>query len=460
VPPVVEMPELRRKESRFFPLSAFIASSPDSAGREVPQETPPPLLPRKASAKEQSFSARATPAQKAATSAAYHALAPKLAESSSTCQRMMLAARDSSLPIASRSRPSLLQFAPRNSSTMTPPSPPLPITAPHTVSPTLSTSPDISRAPSSACSSSIPFTVPLTKPRRPPPPPPRATRSTRDTAAPWSISGVLRDVNSLDELSQGELCRNSPTLTQPTESCRPTSPLSLITAPVTSKCPFITLPKPSPTRNPLVKPSPVEGIKHDGPKHDEVTSVNPGAHCELQEFLRMGHAASCWCSPSPSQCRHSVSSNRTLLGEQLGILRRRMCAETGLAAGIDTIPTSPSSTSSHFDFEDLGPTGHDLMTPSDSEMEPTHNDAEEDWTVVMPETLHYNFPHPPHSHHDEPKLVSRPASLVLGSPPRTPVSTPRTPSPITHLSEPPFGTTELREGYPLMSPWSSPSWSP
>jgi hypothetical protein len=429
-----DIAELRRKESRFFPLTAFLSSPQSTAGQAAPRTTPRPVLTRKASIGRHLPVSSPTPAQKAAASAACRALALR-ADSAPTCQPTPHAAQPSSPPPrALKSRPIPRPIMPDNPATTTPLAALLPITPSHIVSPTLSTSPVISSASSLACTPCIEPAVPLLQPPRSPPPLALRSSSTRDTAQPWAMSG-------LDELG-------------------PASPLTLITAPITSPYPFVTLPRPNPPSTFLAKPEPAVPFTIGLSKHDDVPLINSTAQVELQDFLKMGHATSCWCSqPSSPSCRSS-SSNSPLppqLRNQLSVFRKRKFDGPYVAPEVDTLPMSPSSTSSHFDFEDLGSTGYDLLTPSGSEEGHGSGSQEEDeWTVVTPDDDRYAKPHLiSNPAHDNSNIVSPSISVLYPTPPRTPVPTPRTPSPINHPQAAGPTTTPS-----LVSPWTSPIHSP
>jgi len=433
-----EITEPRRKESQFFPLSAFLAGPPSTADRAAPKTAPRPALKRKASFGQQLSIAVPTPAQKAAASAACRALASRVADRATSCQSTPHAAQSSSpLPPALNSHLIERRITPENPRTMALLSAPFPITPSHTVSPTLSTSPVISSAPSLACTPSIEPAVPLLQPPRAASRLPPKTTSTHDTAQTWAKSG-------LDE-------------------SEPTSPLSLITAPITSPHPFVTLTKSSLATTSFAKSNPAVPFLPSLQTRDDLVPVNSVAQLELEDFLKMGHASPCWCSQSSSpSCRSVTSSSnpRPRSRNELTGIRKWKFDEPSWTAEIDVITMSPSSTSSHFDFEDLGSTGYDLLTPSGSEEDDGNNlREEEEWMVVTPGDDRYNrptlFTKPAQ---EEPEIVSAPASVVYPSPPRTPVPTPRTLSPVNYPSH----SEADGPGMPIprMSPWDWPTYSP
>ncbi|KAF2687122.1 hypothetical protein K458DRAFT_186085 [Lentithecium fluviatile CBS 122367] len=375
-----ETAEMRRKESRFFPLSAFLASPPSAAGRASAQPRQPALT-RKESIEKQPSVVPPTPDQKAAASAACRALALQVANTGNSpplnLQPDSQAARPSSPPsLVQTACPPPRPITPENPLVMAPPPAPLSITPSHTASPTLSTSPVISSAPSLACAPSVVSAVPSSQPSRAPPPLPPRPVSTRDTPQPWAL---------------------------PSFDCpKTTSPLSLITAPITSPYPFITPPTPSLANlstSLFAKPKPAVPFIPGLPKRDDVAPVSSIAQFELQEFLRLGHAAQCWCSQSSSPSCHSNTPNPVLRPRsrnKLTVFRKRQFDESNMTAEMDAITLTPSSASSHFEFEDLGSTGCDVLTLSDSDDSEGGGlqEEEEEWTVVTPGDNRYVRPMP------------------------------------------------------------------
>jgi hypothetical protein len=248
------------------------------------------------------------------------------------------------------------------------------------------------------------------------------------------------------------------------DETEPTSPMSLITVPITSPHPFVTLPTSSLPPTFLTKPNPAVPSIPSLPTHDDIGPVSPVAQLELQDFLTMGHATLCWCSQSSSPSCRSITSTsvpRSRSHSQHIDIRKKDFHKPGLTAETDGITMSPSSTSSYFVFEDLGSTGYDLLTPSGSEE--GDGDAlreQEEWTFVTSGNDRYNKARLfTKVAQEEPRVVSSPVSVVYPSLPRTPVHTPCSPSPVDQpLSR--FKADERVMPNSQTSPRAWPAYSP
>lgn len=338
-----------RKNSDYIPFSAYVAGPPNIA-RQTPVFTGEGL-----GEKEPSI-ATSDPAESAAGLAACKILNLQTTDlSASGCLSSTHTPRSSTpIPLATTSQ----NFPPATPgiSQPTSPHPLLPITPPQTASPKLLTSPIIPNIPSSSISLGIFPDVPSSQTLGSPPPYPLRSPHVSNTPRPWSVSNI--------------------------ESLAHISPVSLITAPVTSSRPFITPPSPLPAI--VSTPSFVKApgkIKPPVPKlllPGNSSIFTKETERELADFLKMGHANPCWCSqasPHPHHSSSTIELPRQEVRSRLTIMRKRKDDESDVAAEMDAISLSPSDTSETSDFEDLGSTGPVALTPESDE-------AGEGWTVV------------------------------------------------------------------------------
>lgn len=426
--PAEEAAETRCKESRFFPLSAFLASPPAVARHSTSAKPSQPAPTHQDTKEKQLAITPSTVAQRAAARAACRALASGAASSAGPCVSLSTPislgthTSESAIPLQSSqiSNPAPLLAMPEkyNHPSMDPPSTPLPITPPHTTTPTLTTSPAIPSHPYMAPSDSVISALPASQSPNTPPPLPLRPQVTSSTPQSWTAVSA-------------------------TGSSGPTSPLVLITAPVTSPHPFVTPPRPNPTVvaipampkpfAPAVPIIPKKDVVPTIPKQQEIAPTSSVTQTELQDFLERGHADPCWCSRPSSTfcgpaCATKVPSSQTQ--NKLTILRKRTFNEfeldTEIATMLGATSLSPTPQSTESEFEDLGYHGDSILTPAST-------DEEDDWDVVSaaewfsrPRVCSIDTYQPTF----EPEIVASPASiLTFPSPPLTPILTPRSPSP-------------------------------
>ncbi|KAF2000041.1 hypothetical protein P154DRAFT_563613 [Amniculicola lignicola CBS 123094] len=380
-PHAVEMPDFKRKESRFFPLSAFLAA-PDPAARHPSSHMSVPPANKLDKPRKQAKAAVLSAAQKAAASAACRALPTRQIVSPplTIIIRPHVSTPRSHSPLALTSP---TQSASTNSPLVHSPFAPLAITPSFTASPTLTTSPIMSAIPSLASSSSIVSTqrsLASTPTGTPPPLPPRPKPAL-----------VL---SPLQKWAQVSLPLVSPTM----------SPISLVQTPITSPRP--TLP-PLEFLPALSPPTSSSYAKLTTPRTDTLekdtpaASISSVAQMELADFLRMGHANPCWCSlhnpprleTPPTydalELKTRPASPVLTLKDPLTMLCKRRDSDIHLDSDseIESFTMSPSSTSSG--FEDLATAEGANFSPrseseSGSESDHDFSEGEQDWTIVAP----------------------------------------------------------------------------
>lgn len=448
----------RPRESRFFPLSAFI-SSPSPVVSEPTRQvhrTRKPLV-----------AATSKSTHKAASSAACRALA--LYDTDTTTKDSPVSAIQKT-PSPSPLTGLASQRKPNPSYGIVDTPAPLSITSPQTVSPFLTTTPVVG-TPSIVASPLIDLSE-FSHPSQdqPPAPPPRAM------TVPYPTHAC--DVDCY--LGKGSRC-----------------PRSLITAPVTSPYPFVVSRQSSPPSSPLEARSsgwgrPREGLvspfssgrtKPDGPLLSLTSSLS------VEEFLKMGHANPCWCSHASHNIpleasRDEVSvvmpvghSNNaaTQMPTKPGTLCKRKREESQATYSIenpgipqmepvDSGPSSLWSSSSEPEskcgFENMASSVHESLTP-DNEME------DDLWTIVSAGDIRYqklqnSIPASQDSFSD-PEIVSEPEIISMPSSPTPSVPCHIPPFDFELSSSPPVhvpDTAGLSSLPALFEMWPSPPRTP
>ncbi|KAF2473029.1 uncharacterized protein BDR25DRAFT_352507 [Lindgomyces ingoldianus] len=304
----LESAEVRRKESRFFPLSAFLTSPEPTATRHSTSPRLNTSNPIRPSIPKKPLSLVAqTIAQKAAASAACRALTVHKKSIAGHISRPV-----SPSPLALNSTPFLptyaLSVAPAISS-VTSPFTPLAITPPFTASPNLTTSPAVSTVPPETGSPSIisaprilspgPCGMPPALPPRPQPPNPPSPIQNCPLIQLPSIPASLASAPLVSPRIQwpetpASFPTTSPILTPtPTSSVYPTPPPprripGLLPA---SLC----LTKPAP--EPIVSSAQDVAIPFPLPSEPSLPiELSDQIRKNLKEYLEMGHANPCWCT--------------------------------------------------------------------------------------------------------------------------------------------------------------------
>ncbi|KAF2190949.1 hypothetical protein K469DRAFT_719913 [Zopfia rhizophila CBS 207.26] len=290
-PPPFELPNFKRKESRFFPLSTFLSST-ETASHPISPKPSISKSPESQRAKKELAIVVPTKAQKAAASAACRALVTPKAPSAPliTSMRPQSSRPASPLPLGLTSSPALpyLTTSLESSQTATAPSSAtshfssLAITPSLSASQTLPTSPVISELPSLTSPLSVvsaPSTFSDTSSL--------AADPLRTPTSP-STSGTWTPVPWLSLPQTPTMPSSTTTSTGPD----PPPPLPKRTPGIISVAPFFPKPSvptiakppapPAPTRKPVPPPLPPR------PKSQIQTP--------LSNFLKMSHPNPCWCS--------------------------------------------------------------------------------------------------------------------------------------------------------------------
>jgi hypothetical protein len=394
--------ELGRQRSHYFPLSAFLASPPSTIHQAAAKIDHRSRQMRKKLLGKQASATTFMSAQKEAASAACRALASQIANpaSSTTPNASYTTQFPSPSPVTQAGLPLIHPI--------TPGIPPLPITPPHTASPALSTSPVVGSGPLLA---GAPDNVPVMSDFQSSQVPPPLS----------SQSASVQDTLALPSFDHRE----------------PASALSLITAPITSPYPFVIAPGPFLTSRKtslFAGPELATPFRSGLPRRHDIVPITPQPHWGWQDFLKMGHANPCWCSQSSSPSCRSTSPKANLRSEspvQFTVNREQDSDGSNMTAQMVSVTLSPSSASSHFDFEDLGSGDYDLLTPSSSEGEDrVVSQREEEWTLVTPDNGYYTTTRSAST--SSPELMSdldshrQPASVVPPNiPAQVPIPTPR-----------------------------------
>ncbi|KAJ4349882.1 uncharacterized protein N0V89_008501 [Didymosphaeria variabile] len=470
-PSTDDQEQTRQKESRFFPLSAFLASSPPAAHSVPASEPTRPVLTRNSQTKRTFAEAPSTSAQEAVASVC-QALAMQRTDTAALEEPLAACVSISSLPslVAQPSVPACRQrseFPHVTASSFSP----LPITSPHAASPVLT--PKVMPNPPSTPSPFRPVDFSPEYILEEPPQPPVA-----DLVTGQDPAQALHHYYS----GYGRTCRSS-----------------LTTAPFTYPHPFCA---PSQPRTTMVPPH-ISGVARldealrwslfgygapQGPLSGTTSSVS------VEDFLKMGHASPCWCSKCPNSVplgelphekviatsqteRTEIACNTLIIPKTFGDepheetvagAWRREPENREIGIGTETesnelVPTSQSSSSSRpqSDFEELLRSVREAFTP-DSDNESSEDDT---WAVV-----YKGYPRPQVSMQSsqdtvsEPEIVSEPEVLSL------PTTSPAFSE--TTWTIPPFDfelgspREELVETNSLTTPssplnlWSSPSNSP
>ncbi|KAF2115829.1 hypothetical protein BDV96DRAFT_57343 [Lophiotrema nucula] len=349
-----ELTKYKRKESRFFPLSAFLAT-PDSIPRPASPRLSAPA-PTKASPPRKLLllaNPSSTTAQIAAASAACRALEAR--KKALPCSEMRLSARVANRePASSAQAPSTSESSrTATSSPVISPASPLPITPSLAAIPTLTTSPATSSLQSTASSPSIvstPHSPPTKSVRTPPPLPPRILPAASDSSAVQKWSPL-----------------------EWSDAVTPESPLSLSPLPAKPACPPI-IPRPDAS---LALTEPTSPADLPRCKLRSFPCVRPEAQQEIDDFLKLGHANPCWCTahnPTHREVQLGASGQVNTPEQPTTPQVEESIEDTSKAefteSDMDSILLTPSSTSSG--FEDLG------LTRDEDE------DEEDEWLLLTP----------------------------------------------------------------------------
>ncbi|KAF2660425.1 hypothetical protein K491DRAFT_711642 [Lophiostoma macrostomum CBS 122681] len=354
--PPVELTEFKRRESRFFPLSAFLAT-PDTAARHPSKSSVPAPIPAKTSASRKQLSVSIpTASQRAAASAAKCALAnQKVAVPPLAITRNTHTSRPASpSSLAQTSTPLSPPPTPRSEAGcllhMQAPCTPLSVT-PSTASSTLTISPSVSAVPSLVPAPSLISSLRTSCPRRSPPPlplPPRPQLSPTTSLSLGSWTGVStpETISPALPTTKEPLIAHNPIISY--ANPKPKTPQRLTKF----------FDKPCPPAVPVLS------------KLFPQAPLKSAVHQDLEDFLRMGHASPCWCSyhnsaktytSTEAQSTSSVESRPSLV-----VVKSRTTSELDL----DDVLLTPSPLGS--DFEDLETTDCD-------------GDIDEEWTVLTPD---------------------------------------------------------------------------
>jgi hypothetical protein len=354
--PPPDMSNWKRTESRFFPKTARLAT-PETAGRH----------PANTAARKQLSIVVPNPAQKAATTAAYRALANvRTASSPSTRIPSAHNSRPSSpSPLAQTLTPNSPGTPTAGSPLMSSPTAPLPITPSLAASPAWTISPTISTLPSLASSPSIISNGPSWS-QTPSPTPPHhkwisiARPHVSSPTSPFSIDTLPGSQAIIPPVSLQATVKRGPTFSKP-----------IIPAVPTLK--HLTQPKIKPVK----AASSSRVLKQSLVRSKELGKISE----ELAEFLDLGHANPCWCNahkngpPTPpipikaqpaSSSDHMVSTPGDCPTSQYAASMEDAFSDSDLSSVLFT----PSPLDS--EFEDIG-----RSVGSDAEYD-------DDWTLLSP----------------------------------------------------------------------------
>ncbi|KAF1953486.1 hypothetical protein CC80DRAFT_595705 [Byssothecium circinans] len=444
----IASPSVKPKPSNLAPLSVPVAIPSVAVSRGSPAQGANVCIPWQRQAGKQPPRAPSTPTQKAVAAAcrAVTAQLPDSVPSSSPSSRHPSVASSPS-PLRS-----LLQapLTPERSSPVNSPYSLLSITPPSTATPVLSTYPTVSDLTTSP---SIFATLPPPQPNRIPSPLPSQLLSAHIVREAWTEPKIT----ILDKLFQN----------------------SLITAPAMSQRPFINHPKMTSyfsTSGPI-KPAVPRFLT---PRVLATLSKVPQED-GVEAFLKKGHAKPCWCAyykrmhPSTTsqtlddthEAAVSTPGLSSALGSPITIIRKRKYSDTDLEAELENLTISPSTASakSDSDFEDPSYSVRSFITASATEADersqspqsseksgsmvllPETNseqaspEEDDDWSVVTPDDDRYgqrnvaapstNLITPTSTDTDAEFLAVSPSASVISypTPPRTPLLSPRIPSP-------------------------------
>ena len=420
-PLIADDQEARRKESRFFPMSAFLATPSTAIQKPSTRSANRPDLDRDSVTMKPTSSLPSGYAQDAVTSTACRALT-KLAAPKCT----------SELPTYAESLSSAnQQYSNLSSSKMTN----FPASSEHQSAPLLISSPQIAS--------------------------PRLTLVSMDSASPGYRTSTI-DVSETVHVSLPESPSSpteKPTTFRVDGQCALQSdlgnlhstPRSLGIASAMSPSPFVAarffdMPKLHPvlnsgwntaSRNPFVASESTDR----GPLSSSTAPVP-----SVDEFLRMGHANPCWCTHSPEATPPAVSR----CGKSAKALESRSngaCSQTSIPPGVthnegnnelqnecvdisdlqdlgvlcnetsEDVPANPAC-ESVFEFENLTASLQAAFSPNHSHEDPEEEDA---WIMINAGDDRYKKPQPPPLKLEdilsEPELVSEPDIMSMPSSP-------------------------------------------
>ncbi|KAF2712602.1 hypothetical protein K504DRAFT_488996 [Pleomassaria siparia CBS 279.74] len=414
LPRGLERPEIKSRESRFFPVSAFLPVPDRSA-----------CLPSSPRALEERFSSAGrrknglsivnpSPAHKAATSVACRALATRrrVAPAVATSLGPYDPRPASPSPLGQTTIPITPPITPDSSPT-TSPFAPMAITPSLAASPTLTTSPTISSL-SSLASSPLTISEPrslLSQPPRSPsflPPRPLLTPTTPSMSHHWTQVSGDATPSSTSPLSLDSTLA-TPSVSSGIQSYSP--PLS---------------PKPSP---------PIVTTSLFGTTCVTKPPLSPVIEKQLVSFLKLGHGNPCWCTahghwqlpPQPlpemmssqtlkeREHRNASDNEGTTINLEQSIRRNHTRDEF---SEVSDAPSSVcSSTMSAFENLDFFPRSED-----------SEHDTDEDWTIVSNEER-YGKPSTAN------KSTSTEAANIISLPPSDGRLSKAIPPPSSHTAE-------------------------